>query len=97
MVEEELKENKLIKTTEIISHVSQLLTKKNKPLRDDITCLSFRTSKLNEKILLLLIIFNAVNFAYAEVTYLEIMNNPTDLKLNLQYAKEQEEQGGSKM
>ena len=46
-----------------------------------------------KKILLLLIIFNAVNFANAEVTYLEIMNNPTDLKLNLQYAKEQEEQG----
>ena len=46
-----------------------------------------------KKILLLLIIFNTVNFANAEVTYLEIMNNPTDLKLNLQYAKEQEEQG----
>ena len=38
-LEKELKENKLIKTTEIISHISQLLTKKNKPLRDDITCL----------------------------------------------------------
>ena len=46
-----------------------------------------------KKILLLLIFFNAVNFANAEVTYLEIMNNPTDLKLNLQYAKEQEDQG----
>ena len=38
-LEKELKENKLIKTTEIISHISQLLTKRNKPLRDDVTCL----------------------------------------------------------
>ena len=38
-LEKELKENKLIKTTEIINHISQLLTQKNKPLRDDITCL----------------------------------------------------------
>ena len=38
-LEKELKENKLVKTTEIISHVSQLLTKRNKPLRDDVTCL----------------------------------------------------------
>jgi hypothetical protein len=38
-LEKELKENKLIKTTEIINHIGQLLTKKNKPLRDDITCL----------------------------------------------------------
>ena len=38
-LEKELKENKLIKTTEIINYISQLLTKKNKPLRDDITCL----------------------------------------------------------
>ena len=38
-LEKELRENKLIKTTEIINYISQLLTKKNKPLRDDITCL----------------------------------------------------------
>ena len=38
-LEKELKENKLIKTTEIINHISQLLTKRNKPLRDDVTCL----------------------------------------------------------
>ena len=38
-LEKELKENRLIQTTEIINHISQLLTKKNKPLRDDITCL----------------------------------------------------------
>ena len=29
----------------------------------------------------------------SEVTYLEILKNPTDLKLNLQYAKEQEDLG----
>jgi len=38
-LEKELKENKLVKTTEIITHISQLLTKRNKPLRDDVTCL----------------------------------------------------------
>ena len=38
-LEKELKENKLVKTTEIIKHISQLLTKRNKPLRDDVTCL----------------------------------------------------------
>ena len=38
-LEKELKENKLVKTTEIINHISQLLTKRNKPLRDDVTCL----------------------------------------------------------
>ena len=38
-LEKELKENKLVKTTEIITHISHLLTKRNKPLRDDVTCL----------------------------------------------------------
>ena len=38
-LEKELKENKLVKTTEIINHISKLLTKRNKPLRDDVTCL----------------------------------------------------------
>ena len=46
-----------------------------------------------KKILFILLIFNIFNFAKAEVTYLEILKNPTDLKLNLQYAKEQEKQG----
>lgn len=46
-----------------------------------------------KKVLLILLILNIFNFAKAEVTYLEILKNPTDLKLNLQYAKEQEKQG----
>ena len=46
-----------------------------------------------KKILFILLIFNIFNLAKAEVTYLEILKNPTDLKLNLQYAKEQEKQG----
>ena len=46
-----------------------------------------------KKILLIFLILNIFNFAKAEVTYLEILKNPTDLKLNLQYAKEQEKQG----
>ena len=28
--------------------------------------------------------------SFSEITYLEILKNPTDLRLNLQYAKEQE-------
>ena len=39
--------------------------------------------------LFLLIIFYSTN-VYSEITYLEILKNPTDLRLNLQYAKEQE-------
>ena len=46
-----------------------------------------------KKILFILLIFSIFNFVKAEVTYLEILKNPTDLKLNLQYAKEQEKQG----
>ena len=42
--------------------------------------------------LFLLIIFYTIN-AYSEITYLEILKNPTDLRLNLQYAKEQEVKG----
>ena len=34
-----------------------------------------------------------MSLAKAEVTYLEILKNPTDLRLNLQYAKEQESLG----
>ena len=97
-LEKELKENKLVKTTEIITHISHLLTKRNKPLRDDVTCLIISGhQKLNEKILFILLIFNIFNFAKAEVTYLEILKNPTDLKLNLQYAKEQENKVRLKM
>ena len=45
------------------------------------------------KILIILILFSFTSFAKAEVTYLEILKNPTDLRLNLQYAKEQEALG----
>ena len=38
-LENELKSNKLFKSTEIIDHIKSLLTKSNKPLRDDITCM----------------------------------------------------------
>ena len=46
-----------------------------------------------KKILIFLFIFSLSVQAKAEVTYLEILKNPTDLKLNLQYAKEQEALG----
>ena len=46
------------------------------------------------KKLVLLIFFFSLSFQVkAEVTYLEILKNPTDLRLNLQYAKEQEALG----
>ena len=43
--------------------------------------------------------FSAVLFtffiieSFAEITYLQILKDPTDLRLNLQYAKEQEAKG----
>lgn len=46
-----------------------------------------------KKILLFFLLINFISTAKAEVTYLEILKNPTDLKLNLQYAKEQEALG----
>ena len=36
-LEKELSNNKLVNTTEIIEHVSNILTKRNAPLRDDVT------------------------------------------------------------
>ena len=46
------------------------------------------------KKLVLFIFFLTLSIqAKAEVTYLEILKNPTDLRLNLQYAKEQEALG----
>ena len=41
----------------------------------------------------IILIFFALSFfvqTKAEITYLEILKDPTDLRLNLQYAKEQE-------
>ena len=46
-----------------------------------------------KKIFLILFIFSLTTHSKSEVTYLEILKNPTDLKLNLQYAKEQEDLG----
>ena len=46
-----------------------------------------------KKILAFILILSLTSLAKAEVTYLEILKNPTDLRLNLQYAKEQESLG----
>ena len=46
-----------------------------------------------KKILAFILILSFMSLAKAEVTYLEILKNPTDLRLNLQYAKEQESLG----
>ena len=45
------------------------------------------------KYILIFFILSLFSQVKAEVTYLEILKNPTDLRLNLQYAKEQEELG----
>ena len=46
-----------------------------------------------KKLVLFVFIFSLSVQVKAEVTYLEILKNPTDLRLNLQYAKEQEALG----
>ena len=47
-----------------------------------------------KKILIsLYLFFLFISKSYAEITYLEVLKNPTDLRLNLQYAKEQEQKG----
>ena len=38
-LEQELIKNKFIKPTEIIEHISKILTKRDLPLRDDVTCI----------------------------------------------------------
>ncbi|MDB3932516.1 CHASE2 domain-containing protein [Candidatus Pelagibacter sp.] len=38
-LEQELKKNNLIKNEDIINHISSILTKRDLPLRDDVTCL----------------------------------------------------------
>ena len=52
--------------------------------------------KIISKIFLILIIISANSFA-AEITYKEILDNPTDLELNLNYAKQQERSGNLKL
>ncbi|MGL3827904.1 hypothetical protein [Candidatus Pelagibacter communis] len=46
-----------------------------------------------KKFILILFVLSLSTQVKAEVTYLEILKNPTDLRLNLQYAKEQEALG----
>ena len=46
-----------------------------------------------KKFILILFFLSLSTQVKAEVTYLEILKNPTDLRLNLQYAKEQEALG----
>ena len=53
----------------------------------------FQDIIVNEKLVLIFFIFSLSIQVKAEVTYLEILKNPTDLRLNLQYAKEQEALG----
>ena len=38
-LEQELINNKFFKPTEIIEHICQILTKRDAPLRDDVTCI----------------------------------------------------------
>ena len=44
--------------------------------------------------ILILFSFNSV---FAEISYKEILDNPTDLELNLNYAKQQEKAGNFKL
>tara|TARA_B100000780_G_scaffold226702_1_gene165922 strand:+ start:282 stop:1676 length:1395 start_codon:yes stop_codon:yes gene_type:complete len=44
-------------------------------------------------ILLFLLTLFCITNVYSEITYLQILKDPTDLRLNLQYAKEQEGKG----
>ena len=48
------------------------------------------------KIFLITLLISANSFA-AEITYKEILDNPTDLELNLNYAKQQESSGNLKL
>ena len=41
----------------------------------------------------IILILLTTKISYSEITYLEILKDPTDLRLNLQYAKEQEIKG----
>ena len=45
---------------------------------------------------LIIVFFLISNSALAEITYREILDNPTDLELNLNYAKQQEKVGNIK-
>ena len=45
----------------------------------------------------LIIFFISINSAYAVILYKDILDNPTDLELNLNYAKQQEQAGNLKL
>ena len=47
-------------------------------------------------LLLLVCFFFQTNLAFSKITYKEILDNPTDLELNLNYAKQQENAGNVK-
>jgi len=47
--------------------------------------------------IILIIIFISANAFGAEITYNEILDNPTDIELNLNYAKQQESSGNLKL
>ena len=50
-----------------------------------------------KKILIYFFLFSfSITKVYAQISYFEILENPTDLKLNLQYAKERESDGDFK-
>ena len=52
----------------------------------------FTVSKIIKKLFqIFLFSFIVLNNAASEITYKEILKDPTNLELNLQYAKEQEE------
>ena len=46
---------------------------------------------------LTILIFFSFKSVYAEISYKEILDNPTDLELNLNYAKQQEKVGNFKL
>ena len=52
--------------------------------------------KLFLKVFLIFLLISSNSFS-SEITYKEILDNPTDLELNLNYAKQQESSGNLKL
>ena len=57
--------------------------------------MNLKNAKLLSLIISLLLIFNSKAIS-SIITYKEILDNPTDLELNLNYAKQQEKSGNIK-
>ena len=57
--------------------------------------MNIKNAKLLSLIISLLLIFNSKAIS-SIITYKEILDNPTDLELNLNYAKQQEKSGNIK-